>query len=624
MTDWMDIEAWTQRLSTDEAERDRHLEQYDQMMRAYHGQAYEPSDDATCPENFYFSYVSTTVPGLVAYNPRVRTRSRRSGAEDLLSVPMRHGLNRWVKDEDLAETLKGLATGFCFTWDVAMLTNEPDPHQGSIEDRSLFRQGKLRDKAGKYRPRMYAIHPKLFAVDSRALSLGQAEYQFHRWFASAADLEDEASDPDSGWDLDEVADLVASAGSTKDAASAVDPARGNRVDSVEADQLEFVSIWIPGLETDDKGPGEGYNGSILTLGRTNTGMESNKWRMPKAARAYFGSETGPYQVFGAYTVRGKLWPMGPLCANHGNIEALNATARGIDTANAEGKNALLYDLSRGEAAAAINNAESGVLVGIPNLEQTSVIPATFGFASPQQYTAHSMHKDVLQRNSGMNDAMQGNVTGRGTATENSISNETTLRRNGALYQEFESSVVKCLEKVAHWFFWDEDIEFLLGEEFFESESDLDLGSGAKAVFRGGQQKSNRSLTLKDYELEIEPYSMGRTDQVQLSAALGVWTNYLLQTAQMRQAFPWIDWQAMDELYAMQLNMPEFARIVDNVAAVESAPWQEGGEIPQIRFPQDRLPAGSPRVQMNRPTGTQPPSMPSMPAQPAQQAQQGVN
>jgi hypothetical protein len=613
MTDWMDIEAWTERLSTDERERDRHLTAYDQMIRAYHGHAYEGSDDALTPENFYFSYVSSTVPGLVAYNPRVRTRSRRSGAEDVLSVPMRHGLNRWIKDENLEEILKEIATGFCFTWDVAMVTNEPDMHQGSVEDRALFRGGKLRDKRGKYRPRMYAIHPRLFAVDSRAVSLDRTEYQFHRWFASAADMEEEASDPESGWNLDEVADLVSSAGSTKDAASAVDPSRGNRVDSVEADQLEFVSIWVPGLETDDKGPDDGYNGTILTLGRTNTGMESNKWRMPRPPVAYFGSETGPYQVFGAYKVKGKLWPMGPLCANHGNIESLNATARGIDTANAEGKNALLYDLSKGEAAEAINNSESGVLVGIPNLEQTTIIPATFGFASTPQYTAHAMHKDVLQRNSGMNDAMQGNVTGVGTATENQISNETTMRRNGALYNTFSEAVVRCLEKVAHYFFWDDDIEFQLGEEFFEAESDLELPPGSKAVFQGGQQKKNRSLSLRDYELEIEPYSMGRTDQVQLSVSLGVWTNYLLQTAQMRQVFPWIDWQAMDELYAMQLNMPEFARIVDNAAAMEAAPWEEGGETPQVRFPQDRLPASAPR--MNRPPSAQPQPMAGAPSPP---------
>jgi len=611
MTDWLDLEKWEQRIRTDEYERDRHLEAYDQMIRSYHGHGYEASDDPISPENFYHSYVTNTVPGLVERNPRMRTRSRRPGSEDVLSVPLRHGLNRWCKDEDLEEVLKEIATGFCFTWDVGMVTNEPDMHQGSVEDRSLFKNGRLRDKRGKYRPRMYEIHPRLFAVDSRATSMDRTEYQFHRWFASAADIEEEAANPDSDWDLDEVSTLVLDAGSTRDAASAVDPRRGNQVDSLNADQLEFLSIWVPGLETDGKGPDEGYNGSILTLARSNTGNEANKWRMPKPPLPYFGPETGPYEEFGAYKVNGKLWPMGPLCANYGNIEALNATTRGIDIANAEGKNALLYDQSNMEAAEAINNADSGVLVGIPNLQSTSILPATFGFASPQQYTAHAMHKDVLQRNSGMNDASQGNVTGKGTATENAISNETTMRRSAALYHTFSKSVVRCLEKVAHFFFWDEDIEFLLGEEFFEAESDLDLPPGSKAVFRGGQQKSNRSVSLQDYEIEIEPYSMGRTDQVQLSSSLGIWTNYLMTTAQMRQAFPWIDWQAMDELYAMQLNMPEFARIVDNQAAMASEPFLEGGETEQVRFPQDQLPAPkiAPKVEMNRPTGAQPAGAP---------------
>ena len=600
--DNIDVPSWTQVLATDESERDRHLVEYKAMISGYHGQAYESADGKVTPENFYYSYVTATVPGLVTDNPRVVVRSRRAGAEDPVSMPMRHGLNRWVRDERFSETLKLIATDFCFAWGVGMVTNEPDRSQGVIADQALFDENnKLREKDGKkYRPRFYRLSPKLFSIDSRALNAASAGHMSHVWFMSAADLKEEVATGE-GWNVKEATDLVSGASSGKDAASMADPARDQRNPTKKADEIEFRSVWVPSMIVDGKGPDEGYHGAILTFARTNSGEAGRKFVMPKEPEPYFGPKSGPYVVFGAHSVPDKLWPLGPLTASQSAIKELNRHARSISKSNSRGKQVVLYDKKNKAEAEQIQNAEGEFLIGIEGFDKANFATAVFGFAPDALYKAHAMHKDQLQRGSGMNDAQQGNVTGKGTATENQISNETTLRRNNALYKQFVGGTDMALYKVAHFFYWDDDIAFPLGEEFLQ-EVDVPMGEGQYAMFEGGQQKGNKGISFEDYELEIEAFSMGRTDQAQLSASLQQFMGYLIPTLQLRPMTPFVDWQALDELYAQQLNTPELAGIVDNVAAAQQQPWQDGGETPSATFSRDLLPAGAgrPQVQMNRP------------------------
>ncbi len=599
----LSLPMWTQVIATDEYERDCHMERQEEMIRGYHGQAYEATKGPLTPENFYYTYVTNTVPGLVVDNPRVLVRSRRAGAEDPISGPMKHGLNRWVRDENISYTLKLIAQDLCFSWGVGMVTNEPDLHQGTIEDQAMFDENRrLRTDGGKKsRPRFYRLSPYMFGADSRGLDLNRAGHMFHQWFASAADIEAEAEN-DDGWNKDEVKSLVTSAVSGRDAASVADPSRRSINSSIKTDELEFYSVWVPSMTVDGKGPDTGHHGAILTFARSSTGTSGNALCMPRDPEPYFGPASGPYTVFGARTVPDKLWPLSDLCAHQASIQELNRHSRAISRSNSRGKNVLLYDMADKSVAEQIKNAQGEFMIGVPHLAQNGVVQATFGFASPQQYTAHAMFKDQLQRNSGMNDAQQGNVNGTGTATENQIANDVTLRRNNALYRTFSDATNACLKKVAHFFFWDDTIQFPLGEEFFADNPDLPVEEGQYAIFKGGQQKGNRALDLADYELEIEAYSMGRTDQAQLSASLQQWMGYMLPSLQFRPMMPWVDWHALDELYAQQLNTPELARIIDNKAAVAQGPWEDGGETPQPQFSRDMLPSGAgvPQVKMNRP------------------------
>lgn len=613
-SEYIDLPAWTQVLETDERECSRHMMKLEDMLRAYHGEAYEFTEGKVSPENFYYSYVTATVPGLVVDNPRVLVRSRREGMDDPVSLPMKHGLNRWIRDENLARTLKQIAHDFCFGWGVGIVSHEADRYLGTVAEQALFdEKGRLRAGENRTRPGFYRLSPRLFSMDSRALDPSRAGHMSHAWFASARDIQADAQDPDNGWKSDVVAALVKDASSNRDAATQADPSRRSRSASHKTDELEFRTVWVPSMITDGKGPDEGYHGSVLTFCRTNSGEQGKKYMMPKDPEPFFGPKTGPYTLFGAYTVPDKLWPMGPLVANQATIEELNRHARSISRANSRGKNVLLYDMKDKAAATKIKNSPSDYLIGIPNMDSSGFVQATFGFASPQQYTAFQMLQGQLQRNASWDSAQQGQVSGTGTATENQIVNEVNQRRSGALYRTFSDATNAVLMKVAHYLYWDENIKFPIPmDEAFMEDFPEAAGQQGYATFEGGKQRKNKNITFEDYEIEIEAYSMGRTEQAQLSSSLQQFMAYLLPTLQLRPAMPFVDWQALDELYAQQLNTPELARIVDNVAALQSQPFESGGVEPTAKFQNDMLPpgAGRPQVTMNRPA----PKQPEMPQQ----------
>lgn len=583
MTDYTDIAGWVHRLPADDADREDHLNSMARMIRGAHGQGYSGESGGTyLPENHYFSYLTATVPGLIFDNPRVSVRTRRPGDQDKVAEAMRHGLNRWVRDENLREVGKQVAVDYCFNWGIMMVTQEIDKYQGSTKDRALFDEdGHLNDEPGdRFRPRVYRIPQQLWFVDSRAITFDKAEYMGHIWFAGVSALEAELASGDHDWDAKAIRDLISEQGSPRDAAGVADPDRDNGWSDESEMQLEFRNIWVPGLVTGDKTPNEGYNGTILTMARANVGSDSRSWRFVKDPEAYFGPSSGPYEVFGAYTVPNKLWPLSPLVAVDGHIKEVNRHAKAISRANAKGKRVVLYDQKNKKDAARIKNAQSDFLVGVEGLSRDKIVQAEFGFATDAQYKGIAFHRDQLQRDSGMNDAAQGQVTGVGTARENDLANQVSMTRRGALYQEFATSMSRVLMKAGHWFYYDDTVAFPLGDE---------VEGYINPWFEGGLHAEDEGATYDDLELEIEAYSMGRIDQANMQTSVVQFTQYLLQTLQFRGMAQFVDWEGLDDLWAQHLNMPELAKIVDNEAAAEQGPFQDGGQDLQPRFQRDAGP-----------------------------------
>lgn len=128
-------------------------------------------------------------------------------------------------------------------------------------------------------------------------------------------------------------------------------------------------------------------------------------------------------------------------------------------------------------------------------------PVEVGGLNQQLLAAKEDARQTLDRNSGLHEAQRGNVTGVATATEVQAANASSMLRSSFLVQKANTFVREIYECAAFYFDLDADVV-------------LDLGDGMSA--RGGiprQQKAKwNALDHERLALEIDPYSMSRTDE----------------------------------------------------------------------------------------------------------------
>ena len=86
--------------------RAKHLASIGSQIEKYHGPFYKEGHYGSyAAENHYYEYISLIVPRLVFDNPRVRVGTRRPGTQDMVAQAIRLGLNRWIRDTNLRESL---------------------------------------------------------------------------------------------------------------------------------------------------------------------------------------------------------------------------------------------------------------------------------------------------------------------------------------------------------------------------------------------------------------------------------------------------------------------------------------------------------------------------------------
>lgn len=580
-----DERDWPQVLDRDEKYMDAHLFALEKMVQAAGGPHYEKNagPSAYTPENHYHSFTTITVPRLFDDLPRVKCTTRRPGTQMETAEAIRHGENRWVRDSNFRDTTEELAYDFCYQWAFACVRQVPNRHMGRTTERALFdEEGKLRiEKEESLWPAVYRIPQRQAIIDSRALTTGVAEYLGHLWYANARGLLAEAQrgGKEKGWDLDALRAVAKSAAPTGGSTERSDPEReGSQLDT-DTPELEMATLWIPGMNVDpDKTPDEGYNGGLLTLARCQ-GSKGGKFS-PIRREDYYGPRTGPYVIFGAYRLPNKLLPLSPLVAVEGQIRELNRQARALSRSAERHKRVILFDERDKKTALKLKNAQHDFFVGIPGFESTKYAEAEIGGATDSQYKAVAYHQDRLNRISAMDEAQQGSVEGVGTATENQIAARAIETRQAFLRKQFANGVTQILTKVAWFLYHDDRVVFPLGEDAAE---DLNM---VEPWFHGGLHDQGSDATFDDLELEIEAFSMQRADDASVRAAAQEGINYLISTGPLRSQMSYVDWDKVDELAGQVYGLPNLPGLIDNEAALQAAPFVEGGFAEQPRLGRD--------------------------------------
>ena len=536
--------------------RDKHLSSLDDLVEQYIGPAYTGnlSEDNYLPENHVYEFLSLTVPRLIYDNPRVHVKTRRPVSQRGVAMAIEHGVNRWCRDTDAKETLQRLAYDMLLGFGVCITLEEPIKGYDVI------------DPGGPHWPALHRLSPSRWFMDPLASSIQDARFCGHRMIRDKDDLLVEAS-VDPSWNKNVIEDLSASAD--------VDDTRGgNTPRSPDRNEIVCYEIWVPEKFLDDApGPDLGFNGTIYTMAVSNAGDDDSENRADyiRKPRPYYGPPSGPYTLFGAYIVPDSPYPLSPIVATQPQVMELNEHVRAATTSAAQYKKLVLVDAKNKKLVQDIKNQPDNFVVPVDGIDRDSVVPIELGGITNQQLTYMQVCRDRLDRNSGMQDAQRGVVTGDATATEVQVAEASGSLRFAYVHRQYQDAVRKVMKSAAWYLYHDERITFPLGIEAAE-----DMGV-PEPIFMGGMHNMSTGASFQDLELEIDTYSMQRANEPLLQRKAMEAFNLVVQAAQVMQTTPFLDWDSLLKKLGDAMNIPELGELIDQRMLQEMLQQQQQQE-----------------------------------------------
>jgi hypothetical protein len=263
-------------------------------------------------------------------------------------------------------------------------------------------------------------------------------------------------------------------------------------------------------------------------------------------RQAFTKPTGPYVLFGIHGVPDEILPLSPLAITHELTNEINAHAGQASDDAATAKRLLAYDSSIAGLKGKVAAAKHGTTLGIPGLAAGAAQQFEFGGTMPATIEYLTMLRERLDRQSGMNDIIRGNVTGV-TATESQIADTRADVRTRMARTQFQRSVVECLS-IAAWLMHESD-----QVQFYVPVTDPQTGQETPALFVGGPSVDPMTgeqihIPFEHLKLEIEPYSMEMVDEALLQRRMLQVGTLVTQWIEIIPQTPFIRWtNLMDDL-----------------------------------------------------------------------------
>ena len=545
-----DLAAVRQEIDSAEKFRDDHLLEWRSLVERFHGPAYRITSQPEDPENFVHEYVALLLPRIVHDNPKIRCKSARPITQAVAAGVMQVALNRWCKMTKVRTTLERIATDMLLGFGVGMIVNEP---------RKGYRAG---DDAEPYLPRLYRLSPDRFFIDPAATSAEDARYMGHCWVVDKDDLIKQSKEED-GWDEEMIRDLTSNTG--------VDDLRakdGMPRDVPDRSEIVVYEVWVPEVREEDaemideKTGINMFNGTIYTmLKHQSTSKAKNKVGFVREPRSYVGPRSGPYQVFGIYTVPDDPYPLSPIVALIPQMNDVNSHLRSMKYSASAYKRLIAVDSRNPKLAQDIRDRDDLYVVLSDGIDASQVVPIEIGGITPQMVQYAGMAQDRLDRVSGINDAMRGNVAGQATATEVSVAESSSGLRISHIKRQFQESVNEVIKTVAWFMFHDSKISFPLGADGIPL-----LGASPEPVF----SQSALVGIFDDLDFDIEAMSMERVSEQMVQRRALEMMQVIGNLSQAVVQAPHVKWKEVMSLVGDAMNIPNLQDLIDTDAAQQQA------------------------------------------------------
>jgi len=562
------------------------LSQWEDMIRGYHGPAYDSDGAPYESENTAFEVISNLDPQIVFSNPRVKLGSRRPEYQNELVAALEAAGNRLIEDTNPRELYEEIAVDWDFAYGVIHVA--PSPVHGLGRD--------LDDPI--HRPSSTRISPVEFACDARAKSFRSARWMAHPVSEDKDDLEERARREN-----DEAKDEGRKQPWNLAAIGAMNEGEGEEelqydrqvINAPKRKTVTFYSVWVPEAPIpEDYSPAE-YHGMIYYVTLSDpTRDQSGRFRDREEGDSsyirdpepFYGPRWGPYSFFKAYPVPDKQHPLAILPANWGNHQALNRQADANMAANERRKKIAFVDDLDPDIQQKVEEApDGGVVSAKMSSVRDGIKEVELGGATVAGLQAEAIALDRRNRGVGLADAGKGAPAEGVTATADVIADRAMNRKVAHLQMKFQIDGVAQHLRTVLWYIWADDRSVV----FLGSRS-KDVGM-QEGVWVGGHGEGQRERIRKEFpgidlpddmlesgeneregyerylsdfdllELSVEPYSMQRSDDPSMQARAMQALQIVMQVAPMVVQFPWMDWQAVLDRLGDSMNWPGFADIV---------------------------------------------------------------
>lgn len=566
--------------------RDARTGSWEDMIRGYHGPSY---DDGAAPyesENTAYEVVSGVNPKLVFQNPRVKLGSSRPEYQSDTVTALELAINRWIKDSNPRELFEEVATDFQFAFGVVCTRQVPAE--------SARREGQDADDP-VHRPRAERVSPREFVADPRAKTFRSSRWMGHPVSMDKDDLQTQATEENAKareegrpepWNLHAIMSLVHGEGENE--VQSDDDVQN----APHRNTVTFYVIWVPELQLEDSpGPSKGFNGSLVwvTLSDVDWDDESNFIHKPEP---FYGPRWGPYSFFKPYYVPDRQHPLAVLPATYGQHLGLNRVAE-----------ANIASIERRKTITFVDDLDPDIQEKVEEAPDGSVVPAKMGSVRDgikevelgSGPTAAALQGEAIQRDRrdravSISGALQSNPNPDVSATADVISNAQFDVKMAHLQTKFQvDGVAQMLKTVLWYLFADDRTVIYLGEAGQKALGVSDpVYVGGEAVNPEGTKERLRKefpgIELDDemlskigegksidnfdlLELEIEPYSMMRSDEPMMQARAMQGFQVATQIAPLIVQTPWIDWELLMDRMGDAMNWPGFGNIIKKDVAM---------------------------------------------------------
>lgn len=546
-------------------------------------------------QNVYHKWLSYVVPQLVWRNPRVKVGAllqSESGEEFELELAG----NRWIVDNQARKFLAaGPAVDMQFNFGVVACMCEPVAGARPIEGVGTDwlpgdpTRGNPPPKT-PWSPKWYRIAQERYFEDALATTRDEIRLQGHIWVRDKAQIIKEGEK--GGWNLDAIEEYAS------DARLALlgRPDYGGGCE-VKREEIVGVEIWVPEYDLEEGnpygvpaslGPKKGMHGTIFTLlvdratavqvapakGDKSASLGDVKKNrtlegFPRKPRPWYGSERGPYVVFGQYTVPGHTLPLGTLTACEEEIRQLNMDLDVAQRMMRAYKRLLLIARGTDQEVQVIKDGDHDNIYKVAGISREDVIAAEIGGISDQVLAHIELSKDNLEGTLGFSDFHSGKVAGVGLATEQEFAHESAAARFAGLQQTFEDAVRDLLWRTL-WFIYEDN---RYGQQLGPNEASalvknglarmqaVELPNGEmeerlpEPVYLGGERQGLARVPFSALSIDIEAYSMERTSEARAQQNMAAVLGMIAQLVPMAAQFPDFAWGALTEKLGEVMNFP---------------------------------------------------------------------